>query len=95
MWEVDGGLSRIYCENLCFLSKLFLDHKTLRHPVNLFLFYILSEMAEDGFHIVGYFSKEKYSRNNVSCILTLPQVGRQAGSRCFFRSIRNAVMESS
>eukprot|EP01056_Protomagalhaensia_sp_Gyna25_P003379 Protomagalhaensia_sp_Gyna_25__3378@NODE_304_length_3981_cov_24_902334_g235_i0_p2_GENE_NODE_304_length_3981_cov_24_902334_g235_i0NODE_304_length_3981_cov_24_902334_g235_i0_p2_ORF_typecomplete_len426_score79_88MOZ_SAS/PF01853_18/3_6e67zfMYST/PF17772_1/7_2e18Tudorknot/PF11717_8/3_7e08Tudorknot/PF11717_8/6_5e03Acetyltransf_7/PF13508_7/0_0039Acetyltransf_10/PF13673_7/0_0067Acetyltransf_1/PF00583_25/0_032_NODE_304_length_3981_cov_24_902334_g235_i08042081 len=73
MWEVDGGVSRIYCENVCYLSKLFLDHKTLRHPVHLFLFYVLTELAEDGHHIVGYFSKEKYSRNNVSCILSLPQ----------------------
>lgn len=73
MWEVDGSLCRIYCENLCFLSKLFLDHKTLRHSVGLFLFYILTEMREDGYHIAGYFSKEKYSRNNVSCILILPQ----------------------
>lgn len=73
MWEIDGGISRVYCENVCFLSKLFLDHKTLRHPVNLFLFYVLTEMAPDGYHITGYFSKEKYSRNNVSCILTLPQ----------------------
>lgn len=73
MWEVDGGTARIYCENVCYLSKLFLDHKTLRHPVHLFLFYILTEIEEDGCHIVGYFSKEKYSRNNVSCILSLPQ----------------------
>ncbi|XP_026192223.1 putative MYST-like histone acetyltransferase 1 [Cyclospora cayetanensis] len=30
MFEVDGTHCRVYCENLCFLSKLFLDHKTLR-----------------------------------------------------------------
>ena len=30
MFEVDGTYFRVYCENLCFLSKLFLDHKTLR-----------------------------------------------------------------
>ena len=30
MFELDGNHCRVYCENLCYLSKLFLDHKTLR-----------------------------------------------------------------
>eukprot|EP01071_Lankesteria_metandrocarpae_P010518 Lankesteria_metandrocarpae@DN5345_c0_g2_i4.p1 len=77
MWEIDGAFSRVYSENLCFLSKLFLDHKTLRHPVNLFLFYVLCEIRDTGFHLVGYFSKEKYSKNNLSCILTFPQHQRK------------------
>ncbi|CAG9476771.1 unnamed protein product [Plasmodium vivax] len=73
IFEIDGNYFRIYCENLCFLSKLFLDHKTLKHRVNLFLFYVITEFDMYGYHITGYFSKEKYSKNNVSCILTLPQ----------------------
>ncbi|EUD65456.1 histone acetyltransferase [Plasmodium inui San Antonio 1] len=73
IFEIDGTYFRIYCENLCFLSKLFLDHKTLKHRVNLFLFYVITEFDHFGYHITGYFSKEKYSKNNVSCILTLPQ----------------------
>ncbi|SCP04513.1 histone acetyltransferase, putative [Plasmodium ovale] len=73
IFEIDGNYFRIYCENLCFLSKLFLDHKTLKHRVNLFLFYVITEFDYYGYHITGYFSKEKYSKNNVSCILTLPQ----------------------
>uniref|UniRef100_A0A6P6Y5S8 histone acetyltransferase n=1 Tax=Dermatophagoides pteronyssinus TaxID=6956 RepID=A0A6P6Y5S8_DERPT len=77
VWEVDGGICKIYCENLCFLSKLFLDHKTLKHCVSLFMFYILTDICEDGFRIVGYFSKEKYSRNNLSCILVLPHCQRR------------------
>ncbi|KAF8817862.1 histone lysine acetyltransferase MYST-A, partial [Cardiosporidium cionae] len=77
MFEIDGNHCRVYCENLCYLSKLFLDHKTLRHPVNLFLFYVMTEIDIHGFHITGYFSKEKYSKNNVSCILTLPQHQRK------------------
>ncbi|KEP64143.1 UNVERIFIED_CONTAM: histone lysine acetyltransferase MYST-A [Hammondia hammondi] len=77
MFEVDGNHCRVYCENLCFLSKLFLDHKTLRHPVSLFLFYVMTEIDDKGYHITGYFSKEKYSKNNVSCILTLPQHQRK------------------
>ncbi|CAJ0936238.1 unnamed protein product, partial [Mesorhabditis belari] len=29
VYEVDGVLSKTYCQNLCLLAKLFLDHKTL------------------------------------------------------------------
>lgn len=29
IFQVDGSGSRIYCQNLCLLAKLFLDHKTL------------------------------------------------------------------
>lgn len=77
MFEVDGRLARVYCENLCFLSKLFLDHKTLYNSVHLFLFYVLTECDDKGYHIVGYFSKEKFSKNNLSCIMILPQYQRK------------------
>lgn len=73
-FEVDGAKERVYCENLCLIAKLFLDHKTLFYDTKIFLFYIICEMDEDGFHIVGYFSKEKDPdhSNNLACILTLP-----------------------
>ena len=29
VYEVDGAQSRLYCQNLCLLSKIFLDGKTL------------------------------------------------------------------
>ena len=29
VFEIDGAASRTYCQNLCLLAKLFLDHKTL------------------------------------------------------------------
>lgn len=77
VFEVDGAVAKTYSENLCYLSKLFLDHKTLRHPVFLFLFYILTEKFEGGHRLVGYFSKEKYSKNNLSCIMCLPQHQRK------------------
>ena len=74
MFEVDGKTESIYCENLSYLSKLFLDHKTLAWDVDPFLFYILTEYDKYGYHFVGYFSKEKDSPQgwNLSCILTLP-----------------------
>lgn len=48
---------QIYCQNLCLLAKLFLDHKTLYFDVEPFIFYILTEVNKQGAHIVGYFSK--------------------------------------
>lgn len=74
VFEVDGAVEKFYCQNLCYLAKLFLDHKTLYYDVDLFLFYIICEYDAFGFHIVGYFSKEKYSDQgyNLACILTLP-----------------------
>uniref|UniRef100_A0A2K5JP97 Histone acetyltransferase n=1 Tax=Colobus angolensis palliatus TaxID=336983 RepID=A0A2K5JP97_COLAP len=70
---------QIYCQNLCLLAKLFLDHKTLYFDVEPFVFYILTEVDRQGAHIVGYFSKEKESPdgNNVACILTLPPYQRR------------------
>lgn len=55
--KVFVSLSQIYCQNLCLLAKLFLDHKTLYFDVEPFVFYILTEVDRQGAHIVGYFSK--------------------------------------
>jgi len=83
VFEVDGTQNRVYCQCLCLLSKLFLDHKTLYFDVDPFLFYILCEIEETGFHIVGYFSKEKDSPDdyNLACILTFPQFQRRGYGR--------------
>lgn len=79
IFEVDGKDHKLYCQNLCLMAKLFLDHKTLYFDVEPFLFYILCEIDKQGAHIVGYFSKEKESPegNNVACILTLPPYQRK------------------
>lgn len=70
---VMSPVHQIYCQNLCLLAKMFLDHKTLYYDVEPFLFYIATESDEKGCQFVGYFSKEKRSpTNNVSCIMTLP-----------------------
>lgn len=73
-WEIDGRRQRTWCRNLCLLSKLFLDHKTLYYDVDPFLFYVMTKRLAAGHHVVGYFSKEKESADgyNVACILTLP-----------------------
>ena len=43
VFEVDGNVNKIYCQNLCLLAKLFLDHKTLYYDVEPFLFYVLTK----------------------------------------------------
>ncbi|CAG98298.1 NuA4 histone acetyltransferase complex catalytic subunit ESA1 [Kluyveromyces lactis] len=82
-FEIDGRKQRTWCRNLCLLSKLFLDHKTLYYDVDPFLFYCMTRRDELGHHIVGYFSKEKESADayNVACILTLPQYQRMGYGR--------------
>ena len=100
VFEVDGAKAPVYCQNLCLLSKLFLNHKTLYYDVEPFLFYVLTERdvptaeasgagsgARVGIEpptdaprrIVGYFSKEKHTREgcNLACILTLPPYQRK------------------
>lgn len=81
--QVDGATSTVYCQNLCLLSKLFLDHKTLYYDVETFVFYVLTVRDAFGAHFVGYFSKEKDSglEYNLSCIMTLPRVQRSGYGR--------------
>ena len=78
VFEIDGKSNTIYCQNLCLLGKLFLDHKTLYYDVEPFIFYVLTKNDEFGCHIIGYFSKEKYQQKfNLSCIMTLPAYQKQ------------------
>ncbi|KAG7462526.1 hypothetical protein MATL_G00185760 [Megalops atlanticus] len=83
VFEVDGNVSKIFCQNLCLLAKLFLDHKTLYYDVEPFLFYVLTKNDAKGCHLVGYFSKEKLCQQkyNVSCIMIMPQYQRQGFGR--------------
>jgi histone acetyltransferase MYST1 len=83
MFEVDAQQEEIYCQNLSYIAKLFLDHKTLYFSVSPFLFYVLCELDERGYHPVGYFSKEKYSDvgYNLACILTFPAHQRKGYGR--------------
>ena len=80
MYEIDGATAKVYCQCLCLLAKLFLDHKTLYYDVDPFLFYVLCEEDANGHsQLAGYFSKEKCSaeNNNIACILVLPQHQRK------------------
>ena len=83
VYEIDGEEGKLFCQNLCLIAKLFLDHKTLYYDVSPFLFYILYELDEEGSHPVGYFSKEKNSPDdyNLACIMTLPPHQRKGYGR--------------
>ena len=74
VFEVSGRTERIYSENLCLISKLFLDHKNVRFDCSPFLFYVLVERGKNGFNLAGYFSKEVGIKveHNLSCILIFP-----------------------
>ncbi|KAJ2085577.1 K(lysine) acetyltransferase [Coemansia sp. RSA 986] len=47
LYEVDGKEHALYCQNLCLLSKLFLDQKTIFYDIGSFLFYILLVKQND------------------------------------------------
>ncbi|KAF7542631.1 hypothetical protein G7Z17_g11413 [Cylindrodendrum hubeiense] len=50
VFEVDGRKNPVYCQNLCLLAKLFLGSKTLYYDVEPFLFYVLCEYDDCGYH---------------------------------------------
>ncbi|MFH4981342.1 hypothetical protein AB6A40_008051 [Gnathostoma spinigerum] len=81
VYEVYGNASeesKVYCQCLSLLSKLFLDHKTICYDLDSFIFYVLCEITSLGSQMVGYFSKEKDSPegNNLACICILPPFQR-------------------
>lgn len=79
VFEVDGHQHKLYCQQLCLMSKMFLDDKVLTYTVDVFNFYVMCIINKTGYQIVGYFSKEKElgSLNNVACILVFPPFQRR------------------
>lgn len=47
IFEIDGAHDKVYCQCLCLVAKLFLDHKTLYFDVNPFYFYVLTKSTPD------------------------------------------------
>ncbi|KAK0433936.1 acyl-CoA N-acyltransferase [Desarmillaria tabescens] len=74
IWEVDGAVAKLYCQNLSLFGKLFIDTKTIFFDNESFMFYILTEGTSGADHVIGYFSKEKISFDdyNLACIITFP-----------------------
>ncbi|BGP51854.1 hypothetical protein JCM10450v2_007810 [Rhodotorula kratochvilovae] len=80
IWEVDGAVAKLYCQNLCLFAKLFIEHKYMFFDVEGFTFYLLTETMAKQEWVLGYFSKEKvsYDDNNLACIVVFPPF-RQKG----------------
>ncbi|KPV73244.1 uncharacterized protein RHOBADRAFT_17020, partial [Rhodotorula graminis WP1] len=80
IWEVDGVVAKLYCQNLCLFAKLFIEHKYMFFDVEGFTFYLLTETMAKQEWVLGYFSKEKvsYDDNNLACIVVFPPF-RQKG----------------
>ena len=88
MFVVDGAKKKTFCQNLCYLAKLSLDHKTLfvralcMHawhsvilPADTTTSIPSSSTSCESTTIVGYFSKEKESEDAyVTYILLCPFV---------------------
>ena len=88
--QVDGNVSTIYCQNLCLLDKLFLDHKTLYYDVEPFLFYVLTQNDSKGCHLVGYFSKVWLMLPlSYLCWINLHTTTTKAGSNMIFNFYLN------
>ena len=78
VYEINGDEEKLFCQNLCLIAKLFLDHKSIYFDVSPFKFYILTENDNNGSHIVAYFSRENYltTEFNLACIMVLPPYQR-------------------
>jgi histone acetyltransferase MYST1 len=84
IYQINGKHDKLFCQNLSLLSKLFLDHKTVFYDISPFLFYVMTELEQDGKEcVVGYFSKEKksYEGHNLACILVLPPFQKKGYGR--------------
>ncbi|KAI5806375.1 acyl-CoA N-acyltransferase [Geopyxis carbonaria] len=81
IYEVDGRLHPLFCQNLSLFSKMFLDTKSICYDVQSFLFYTVVEVnpREGRQKILGFFSKEKKSWDdyNLACILVFPPFQRR------------------
>jgi len=79
IWEVDGAKDKLYCQNLSLFGKLFIDIKTLFFDTDNFLFYLLTDADSQRDHVLGFFSKEKFSYDdyNLACIVVLPPYQRK------------------
>lgn len=81
IYLVEGSSQELYCQNLCLLGKVFLDHKTLYYDVSTFQFFVLTE--NNHFYgtktIAGYFSRESTLSEsfNLACIMVLPPYQRK------------------
>uniref|UniRef100_A0A7E4UZ83 Histone acetyltransferase n=1 Tax=Panagrellus redivivus TaxID=6233 RepID=A0A7E4UZ83_PANRE len=72
--ECCGFRDNNFVTRLCHVAKCFIDSKTLQDNLEPFNFYVLYEIIDDRRHLIGCFSKQKYSVSevNLNCFMTLP-----------------------
>lgn len=75
--RVRGSKHKLFTQNLCLFTKLFLDNKSVFFTVDYFEFYIIYDNETS--KPMGFFSKELLSpdRNNLACILIFPPYQRR------------------
>lgn len=83
IFEMKGNCQKLPCQCLCLLGKLFLDYKTLYYDTEGFSFYVLCEMDEKGYHLLGYSSREinTEEHNVLSCIVIFPPFQKKGYGR--------------
>lgn len=74
--KVRGSKHKLFTQNLCLFTKLFLDNKSVFFTVDYFEFYIVYGAPNN--KPMGFFSKEilSWDRNNLACILVFPPYQR-------------------
>jgi len=74
VFEIDGAVDEMYCQNLNLLGRLFIGSKTATFCAKPFRYYVLYDLIDGSYHFVGYFSKLKDDTlcYNLSCLLTYP-----------------------
>ena len=72
VYKVIAEDNLLFCQNLCLLAKLFLDHKAVYYDVSSFIFFVVTVKVGRNYEIAGYFSKEEDCDFNLSCIMVLP-----------------------
>lgn len=93
---IEGKEEATFCQNLCLFAKCFMEQKTLYFDVEPFSFYVLYRKDREGYHPVGYFSKEKNRVEfNLSCIVVFPAYQKEGyGSLMISLSYAIAMAES-
>ena len=83
IFEMKGNCQKLSCQCLCLLGKLFLDYKTLYYDTEGFSFYVLCEMDKNGYHSLGYSSREVNTEANniLSCIVIFPSFQKKGYGR--------------
>ncbi|CCH46060.1 Histone acetyltransferase MYST4 [Wickerhamomyces ciferrii] len=74
--KVRGSHHKLFTQNLCLFTKLFLDNKSVFFTVDYFEFYIVYGSQNN--KPMGFFSKEllSWDKNNLACILVFPPYQR-------------------